>query len=435
MSEADNVVQGLFDAEKWQSALVKNANGATIECWQNVYTVLKHHPAWMGVVGFDAFAQRVMKRKPVDGVLAEGPWSPDDDYKVGLWLAQQLKFTVKAIGNLTTGIGACAAEQQFHPVRDWLNALTWDGTARMDDWLADALGAKKTRYTIAVGRYFLLNMVARIYDPGCIMRSVPVLEGAQNRGKSEALRILAEPWFSDAHLEIGTRDASEMIQGCWINEIPEMHAFSRAETTKVKHFVSVRQDSWVPKYIRGRITVPRQVVFAGTTNENLYLRDWTGNTRFWPLRCEEEGEIDLDCLRETRAQLFAEAVVEYRKKVRRHPSREEEADLFAPEQEARLMEHHWHSPISHWLASNRFARVTAHEVLKDGLGVDNSKLTAQMHAEVGKVMARIGWPREREKSGLRDWFYIRPSTPSEPEKLPKAGDSKTVEKPSGDVPF
>lgn len=436
MSDADTVVQGLFDADKWQSQLVKNERNQTIECWQNVYTILKHHPAWKGVIGFDAFAQRVMKRKAVPGVVEEGPLTPEDEYKVGLWLAQQLRVTIKAIGNLTTGIGACAAEQQFHPVREWLESLEWDGTARMDDWLCDALGARKTRYSIAVGRYFLLNMVARIFEPGCIMRSVPVLEGAQNRGKSEALRILAEPWFSDAHLEVGTRDASEMIQGCWVYEIAEMHAFSRAETTKVKQFVSMRVDSWVPKYIRGSIRVPRQGVFAGTTNEGLYLRDWTGNTRFWPVRCEEAGEIELDTLREIRPQLFAEAVAEYRKKSRRHPSREEEAELFAPEQDARLLEHHWHAPIARWLVGHSRSQVTAHDVLKEALNVDTSKLTQPMFQDVGRVMAKLGWPREREKTGAREWFYVRPidpvpNTPS----VPEDDIAAPPKKPNESIPF
>lgn len=436
MSDADKVVQGMFASDDWQRNLVRNDRNQTIECWQNVYTVLKHHPAWKDVVALDDFSQRVMKRRAVEGVIEEGAWSLEDDYRVGLWLAQQLKFTVKAIGNLTTGIGACASEQRYHPVREWLDGLVWDKTARMDDWLCDALGARKTRYSIAVGRYFLLNMVARIFEPGCIMRSVPVLEGAQNRGKSEALRILAEPWFSDAHLEVGTRDASEMIQGCWIYEIAEMHAFSRAETTKVKQFVSMRVDSWVPKYIRGSIRVPRQGVFAGTTNEGLYLRDWTGNTRFWPVRCEEDGEIELDTLREIRPQLFAEAVDAYRRKVRRHPSREEEAELFAPEQDARLLDHHWHAPIAGWLVAHTRSRVTAHDVLKEALGVDTSKLTQVMYQDVGRVMAKLGWARERQPGGARDWFYVRPESPvPNTAPMPEGQVAAPPEKDRGDIPF
>ena len=432
MSEADNVVQGLFDSEKWQSLLSRNARGNIMECWQNVRTILCYHPAWAGVVAFNEFSQEPEKTRGVPGVLAAGGWLPDDKFKIGMWLQEQLKFTVKSVATLEVGVEAAASERKFHPVRAWLDGLAWDDQPRLDDWLCDALGVRKTRYSMLVGRLFLVNMVARIYEPGCIMRSVPVLEGGQNRGKSESLRALAGRWFSDAHLDLSSKDTFELIQGVWLHEIAEMHSVNRAEVTKVKHFISVREDSWVPKWIRRRIIIPRQVVFAGSTNEHVYLRDWTGNTRFWPVRCEEVGDIDLAVLHAQREQLFAEAVREYKLGSRRHPTREEEEELFAPEQDARLLEHHWHSPIAHWLVDNTYSKVTAHQVLKDALHVETSKITSVMHADVGRVMARLGWARERESKGARDWFYIRPSSPP-----PATGttSSETVENSSNGIPF
>ena len=406
------IIEGLFAADAWQSQLVKSDAGKTIECWQNVFTILDAHPAWRGVIGFDQFAQVPVKRRQAPTGAPAGPWSAEDDYLLGMWLAQQLRITIKALGNLTDGVIACARQHAFHPVLDWLNPLAWDQVPRLHIWMAACLGAEDSPYTAAVGRYFLLNMVRRVFEPGCIMRSVPVLEGAQDTGKSTALRILAsDPWFSDSHFDVGGKDVYELIQGVWLYEIGEMAAFNRTEANRVKQFISSIKDGWVPKYVRGRITVYRQVAFSGTTNEGLYLKDWTGNTRMWPVLCGKVQPINLDTLRGMREQLFAEAVALYRQGARAHPTSEEYADLFEPQQAARMVEHPWAEPIHAWLSGYTTPRVTAFEVLREALSVDKSKMTAVMMQDVGRIMSALGWPRKRDSTGTRGWFYERPSPP------------------------
>ena len=409
-------VKRLFDDGAWDANLARTTTGQVSECWQNVCMILQHHAAWKGVVAFDKFATRPVKRKPTPTQASAGEWTPDDTYQLGLWLSQQLQFTVKSIGTLVEGVNACANSNAFNPVIEWLETLAWDGVPRLEFWMHECLGAKEGAYSSAVGRYFLLNMVARVMEPGCIMRSVPVLEGAQNKGKSTALRILAEPWFSDSHLDIGNKDAYEMIQGSWIYEIAEMHAFSKAEASKVKQFISSREDTWVPKWVRGRIKVPRQMVFAGSVNPDGagYLRDWTGNTRFWPVLCEEEGSLDLDRLREWRPQLFAEALTLYRSEARRYPTDEEDRLLFSPAQEERLNEHPWVDPIAAWLddplgAGSADGPITAHMVLTKAVRMEVGKQTVPMLQDVGRIMAKLGWLRKRQASGSRAWFYESPS--------------------------
>jgi len=411
------VVRQMFGADAWHAKLARTASGQPSECWQNVCTILTEHPAWKGCIAFDKFSTRPVKRLATPTQAAAGEWTPDDTYQLGMWLSQQLAFTIKSIGALTEGVIACANAHAFNPVLDWLGGLVWDETPRLDHWMPECLGVKAGPYASAVGRYFILNVVARVMEPGCIMRSVPVLEGAQNRGKSTALRILADPWFSDSHLDIGNKDAYEMIQGSLIYEIAEMHAFSKAEASKVKQFISSREDVWVPKWVRGRIKVPRQMVFAGSVNPDGagYLRDWTGNTRFWPVLCEEDGDINLPRLQAQREQLFAEAVALYKAGARRYPTDDEDRDLFGPAQAERLNEHPWVEPVAAWLDKpevinlGRDEPITAHLVLTRALHVEFGKQTVTMLQDVGRVMSLLGWQRKRRGGGGRSWYYERPN--------------------------
>jgi predicted P-loop ATPase len=413
MSDDADVVQELFAAGAWQRNLVRADNGKAIDCWQNVNLVLQHHPAWKGVLAFDTFSQIPVKtRIPPTGACA-GPWQAEDDTLLGMWLAQQMKVMVKALGNISQGAIACAQLNKIHPVVSWLDTLEWDQVPRLAGWLSDCLGVARSPYAAAVGKYFLMNMVRRVTEPGCIMRSVPVLEGAQDTGKSTALRILAgNDWFSDSHFDVSGKDVYELIQGVWLYEIGEMASFNKSEANRVKQFISSVKDSWVPKYVRGRITVQRQVAFAGTTNENLYLKDWTGNTRFWPVLCGAEQPIDLEALSARREQLFAEAMALVRAGERCYPTQAEYLELFGPEQEARVVEHPWAEPVALWLASHTMERVTSFDVLSEGLAVDKSKLTITMQQDVGRVLRALGWQRQREPDGARKWFYTRPERPA-----------------------
>lgn len=447
MSDADAAIQGLVASAlaDWRRALVTNDKGKTVECWQNVYTYLDNHPDWVGVLAYDEFAQRIVKRKPPPFARGarEGAWTSDDDYELGLWLSALPgldQFTAKAKQTLIDGVSACAARHKFHPVRDFLQRCRPGDKPRLDTWTTDFLGVKCTPYTQAVGRYFLINMVARVFEPGCIMRSVPVLEGAQNRGKSESLRALAQPWFSDTHFDISNKDAFEVVQGVWLYEIAELEQFSKKDATAVKQFISSRENNYRPPYERRAQRVPRQVVFGATTNERRHLRDFSGGTRFWPLRCEEAGQIDIAGLAAAREGLFAEAYDAYRNKARRYPTREEEKEHFAPEQEQRLQEHPWVERIESWLdeprPEGRRDRVTVHQVLVDCIDIDYARMTAVHARDVGMILTALGWEQGRDttREGRKQLgagrYYHRP-TPTEAPKPP-------VEREPGsddDVPF
>lgn len=427
MSTESEIIKGFVSSAlgDWRANLRRSDKGKLLECWQNVYTFLDQHPDWKGVLGLDVFAQRIVKLKapPFDRGTV-GPWTPDDDFELGLWLSARdgdERFVVKSKLTLVEGVQACGMRHKFHPVRKFLEGLTWDRKPRVDGWTAKYLGAVDSPYTQAVGRYFLLNMVARIFQPGCIMRSVMVLEGAQNRGKSTLLHNLAQPWFADTHFEVGSKDSFEVIQGVWLYEISEMESFTKPEATKVKQFVSSRRDNYRPPYERRAQQIERQVAFAGTTNDRQYLKDWTGNTRFWPLRCMEAGELLIDEIAEVREQLFAEVVDRLRQGERRHPTREEERDLFEPEQAARRPEHPWTPIIADWIDSpmaggERRGQVTVTQVLKEALQFDAPRMTAAAQRDVGLILQHVlGWEHVREtKRGYRPRYYKRPPEVEEP---------------------
>lgn len=200
-----------------------------------------------------------------------------------------------------------ASENEFHPVRDYLDGLHWDGVLRLETWLKDylkALGPKE--YLKSIGTKTLLAMVARIYEPGIKFDNVLILEGIQGIGKSSTARILAgDKWFSDTEFTMGDKDAVINMQGIWVYELGELSAMSRYDVNRIKEFVSRSTDKIRPPYGRRLVAYPRQCVFIGTTNNDEYLKDQTGNRRYWPVKCE--GTILMRRLERDRDQLLAEA--------------------------------------------------------------------------------------------------------------------------------
>ncbi len=301
-----------------------------------------------------------------------------------------------------------AQERAFHPVRDYLTALAWDGTPRIDGWITYYLGAEKSDYVAGIGRMFLVAMVARILEPGCKADYMLVLEGEQGARKSTACQVLAGQWFSDSLPDVlHDKDAAQHIRGKWLIEIAELSATSRAEAEALKAFISRPIERYRPSYGRQEVIEPRQCVFIGTTNKAAYLRDETGGRRFWPVKV---GMIDTDALAHDRDQLFAEAVHLFHARAPWWPDDEFERHQIKPQQDDRFEADAWQEPIAKYV--NGRDRVTVCEVAYEALALGTAKIGTADQRRIAAVLVLLGWKPGRNWQGR---FYAAPSAPSSQE--------------------
>lgn len=296
-------------------------------------------------------------------------------------------------------------ERPIHPLKNDLEKLTWDGTKRLETWLQVYAGCEDGPYVRAIGKYFLIAMCRRIIQPGCKADYMLVLEGQQGKLKSTMCEILAgETYFSDHLPEIhnNNKDVSQHLEGKWLIEIAELHAFGKAESTQLKSFLSRRSEKYRPPYGRTQITRPRQCLFIGTTNKDAYLRDETGGRRFWPVKC---GHILIDQLRESRDQILAEAWIAAKAGVRWWPTHHEEDIWFKPQQEARFEADAWEESVKSFINGKNF--VTVADVATNGIGMQLQHVTRSVEMRVSATLRNLGCvptrlPKEQgQKRGYR----------------------------------
>ena len=205
-------------------------------------------------------------------------------------------------------------KNKFHPVKNYLNSIEWDGEERAEKLLIDYLGAEDNIYVRQAALKFLCAAVSRIFHPGCKFDLVLTVVGDQGIGKSTLFKKLGGDWFSDSFNTVKGKEAYEQIQGSWIIEMAELSGLRKAEVETIKHFISKQEDSFRPAYGRATETYKRQCVFAGTTNNKSFLRDPSGNRRFLPIdsNMENASKNIFDITTDEVAQIWAEAVVLFR---------------------------------------------------------------------------------------------------------------------------
>jgi predicted P-loop ATPase len=403
----DNILRlaALNDARpEWLDDAIKSNNGRPLPVLTNVMLALRSDPAVNGCLAHDEMFCGPVLLRPVPGSGIAGelprPVTDDDVAALQVWLQDA---GLHRVGKDTVhqAVDLRARECAFHPVRDYLEALVWDETPRLRNWLTDYLGAKASSYTKGIGDKFLIGMVARILQPGCKADYMLVIEGPQGELKSSACAVLAASWFSDNLPDItGGKDASQHLRGKWLIEVAELHAYSKAETSLLKSFVTRTTERYRPSYGRKEVIEPRQCVFVGTTNKDAYLRDETGGRRFWPV---EIGTIDLDRLTEDRDQLFAEAVERYHRGDKWWPDREFEREHIQDEQAERYESDAWEEPIAAYLATVKTTTVL--QVAKAALGFEHiERLGTAEQRRIAAVLTTLDWKRGKRTAHTRPWI-------------------------------
>jgi predicted P-loop ATPase len=397
----------------WTKRLIRNNTGTIKPILANAITALRHAPEWQGALAFDEFAIRTVTVKATPWNDSPHDWEDTEDILLAEWLQHKGIHVSREIAG--QAIEAVSRDHGFHPVRNYLDSLVWDGDRRLDLWLETYLGVRAESdsmpYVSAVGARHMISAVARIFQPGCKADHCLILEGPQGIKKSTALRTLAGQWFTDEIGELGSKDAVMQLHGVWIIELAELDAMHRPDTSRIKAFMSRSTDHFRPPYGRRVVDLPRQCVFAGTVNDSSYLKDETGARRFWPVVCG--GVIDVDALARDRDQLWAEAVVRYRDG---EPWWFDTVDLNKQaevEQAARYEGDAWDSLILEW-AEGRIASgsdsVSVGEALDLCLKKETGQWTKADEMRVGRCLKSRRWERYRDRQRSMEWRY-RPARP------------------------
>lgn len=311
----DDFADPVEGGEDWRSKLKITDKGAIAQTIENVVIILTHDPGLAGRLAFNEMSHQIVavQSLPWRKVSSESQWVDADDASLRYYLERVYGLSGK--DKIFDAVNVCAMQNTFHPVRDYLDGCTWDGVPRVETLLVDYLGAEDNDYTRAVTRKALVAAVARIYRPGCKFDYMLTIRGRQGLGKSAIIAKLGGAWFSDSFTTLQGKDAYEQVQGVWIMEVGELAGMRKAEAETIKLYISKQADRFRPAYGRRLQEFPRQCIFVGTTNETQFLRDATGNRRFWVVDTPNTPTRDMwdDLDTETVAQVWGEAVELYKK--------------------------------------------------------------------------------------------------------------------------
>jgi predicted P-loop ATPase len=394
-----------LDAEEsqknaWREGLRLDTRNQPKPHVHNLEIIMASHPLWRGVLAYDELRQNIVfVREPPYPTKRRVPYplSDADCIAAQAWFNS---IEIDAPKNTVADAMLLAAKRNsYHPVKDYLSSLRWDGTERLYTWLHDTVGADDNGLNASIGAKWLISCVARVMDPGAKVDTMLLLRGDQGLGKTSVFATLGGEWF-DGHLgDVRNKDTLVAMQGKWIIEAAEITPLLAVDNDHVKSFLTRNVDHFRPPYGRVTEAFPRQVVFCGTLNRGASpLRDETGNRRFWCIECgikwpEGKGpRADIDSLKAVRDQLWAEAVVRY------HASAgkdyrwwlDPDEEIIAGQGADEWMDSDtWHDAIHNYVRDK--SRITIADVLRGAIHLEVRDMDQRARNRAGKVLRALKW--------------------------------------------
>lgn len=375
----------------WRDDLYLTPRGAVRNTFANICTILRNA---------EEYGERLRYNEMLIAPTLGG--RPMQEAELGLMreaIERRYGFSPGA-DSMSQALLAVAWERRYHPVRDYLAALTWDGVERIDALCANVLHADPSPINRTMVRAWFVSAVARAMEPGCKCDTALVLVGDQGARKSTFYRVLAGEWFSDTAVDIESKDAMMQINGAWIYELGEIeHVTGRAHAGRIKAFISSAKDTFRAPFHRTLSSYPRTNVIVGSTNEDQFLNDPTGSRRFWCVRVG--ARVDIDALERDRDQIWAEAVAAYRAKEAWWLTQDAEAALREASEEFRVADV-WEENVSAWLGDQlRVPEVTrrpitTNRILSEVIHMRVEDIDQRAQNRVAAAMKRLGWVNRPE---------------------------------------
>lgn len=386
--------------------------GQAVANQDNCLRVLENYDRLRGIAWYDEFHGKIFTHYPIgfDGpkLAQRREWRDVDTLLLVTLMQRDLELQRATQANVDAAVTCYAHQHATNEPRDWMEGLVWDGTSRLDTFLPTYMGAEDNDYTRAAGRNWWISLVARIYEPGCKVDTMLILQGEQGRYKSTAFEVIGGTWYAVATADANDPKAfGETMQGKMILELAELASFGKAEADAIKRLLTDRRDRFRAAYGRHAEDHPRRGVLVGTTNKLAVLTDETGGRRFWPVWVDR---CDIEALKRDRDQLFAEAVHLYKAKA----TWWEMPSSTLEHQEGAREHDEIEAVIGEYLEGVVPGRgVTIQEIWTECLHFELRELQRHNQLRISRALRALGWsadnkPERRDSRVVRVWRPIKP---------------------------